>query len=199
MSGSMDGKLLTWGRAVKARTGARLPTLWLFTDTLRGGDPIKAARRLPKGLAGVVFRHDGASNRAALGRELARICRARRLSLVVAGDARLAAALGVGMHLRGGRWPAPLRPRGLTTSSAHGVIELHRARRAGADIIFLSPTFSTKSHPGAPELGPARWARLARTAGEALIFALGGINGANVRRLPRPQCAGVGAIGALGG
>jgi thiamine-phosphate pyrophosphorylase len=152
--------------------------------------------RLPRGLAGVVLRHDGEPGRAALGRDLARICRARRLVLVVAGDARLAAALGAGMHLRAGRWPSVLRRRGFITSSAHEPADLVRARRSGASLAFLSPAFPTLSHPDADALGPVRWTRLARSA-QMPVAALGGVDGAQIRRLPRRICRAVGAIGAL--
>ncbi len=195
----MDPRLIGWARAAagRRRPGRRLPRLWLFTDARRLPDPRPAVARLPIGLGGVVLRHDGEAGRRALGRDLARICRARRLTLVVAGDARLAAALGAGLHLRGGRWPGPVRPRrGLVSSSAHGSAELHRARRAGADLVFLSPVFATASHSGAPALGVLRWSRLARSMGLS-IAALGGINGSSVRRLPRHLCQAVGAIGAL--
>jgi thiamine-phosphate pyrophosphorylase len=200
----MDAKLLAWARAELCRRHRPrcFPPLWLFTDARRLVDPRPVVARLPKGLAGVVLRHDGEPERAALGRALARLCRTRRLRLVVAGDSRLAAALGAGMHLRGGRWPAGLpvlahRRRGaLLTSSAHSRAELLRAARAGADLAFLSPTFTTKSHPGSAALGPLRWGRLAR--GAALpVAALGGIGGASIRRLPRFLCRAAGAIEAL--
>jgi len=179
--------------------------LWLFTDAARGRDPLAAAAGLPRGLAGVVFRHDGVAGRAELGRALALVCRARRLTLTVAGDARLAVALGAGVHLRGGAWPG-LAGRGLLarrarTSSAHTIKEARRARRAGA-VVFVSPAFATASHPGASGLGPIRWARLTRaaqTAAGAGACALGGIDGRSVRRLPGRLLAGAGAIGALGG
>ncbi|HEX5326878.1 MAG TPA: thiamine phosphate synthase [Acetobacteraceae bacterium] len=174
--------------------------LWLFTDSTRLPNPRPAAHHLPIGLAGVVLRHDDAPDRAALGRDLARICRARRLTLVLAGDARLAATLGAGIHLRGGRWLGPLRARHRPlTSSAHSIPELRRAARAGARVVFLSPAFATASHPNLPVLGPVRWAavlRQARIPAAVAVLALGGITGANVRRLPR-SCAGVGAIAAL--
>lgn len=170
--------------------------LWLFTDARRLSDPLGAVARLPSGLCGVVFRHDGDPRRAELGLALARLCRGRRLPLVVAGDWRLAVALRAGLHLRGGR-PPPHAPRWrrLVTSSAHGVAEMRRARRAGAGIAFLSPAFATASHPGVGPLGPTRWGRIARGAGPA-VAALGGIDGATVRRLPR-FCIGAGAIAAL--
>ncbi len=199
----MDGGLHAWARATTARTatargGRRLPALWLFTDAARLADPRDAVARLPRGRVGVVLRHDADPGRAALGRDLARLCRARRLALVVAGDTRLAAALGAGVHLRGGRWPDVRRVRrGLVTSSAHGAAELRRAGRAGAALVFLSPAFPTASHPGAPALGPLRWAALAWRA-PAPVAALGGVTGTSVRRLPRRVCRAVGAIGALG-
>ena len=193
----MDASLLAWATATHRRGGRRLPPLWLFTDSRRLADPRPAVARLPKGLAGVVLRHDAAQDRTALGRDLARICRVRRLLLVVAGDARLAAALRAGVHLRGGRWPGSVRfRRGLLTSSAHNLPELRRARRSGADLAFLGPAFATASHPGASGLGALRWCRLAGRAGLP-VAALGGIDGASVRRLPARLCRAVGAIGAL--
>ena len=169
--------------------------LWLFTDARRLADPLAAAAALPRGLGGVVLRDDGAPGRAALGRALARLCRARGLALSVAGDWRLAAALRAGLHLRGGRRPggAPWRLPAMT-SSAHGVAALRRARRQGA-LAFLSPAFATASHPGAAGLGPCRWGLLARRGG-GQVAALGGIDGRCVRRLP--GCRAAGAIAALG-
>lgn len=191
----MDSRLLAWAHASRRRS--RLPILWLFTDQRRLRDPRPAVARLPRGLAGVVLRHDGEPGRAALGRDLARLCRARRLVLVVAGDTRLAAALHAGVHLRGGHWPGPCRRRGaLVTSSAHGLADLRRARAAGAGLAFLSPAFPTLSHPGTKALGPVRWSRLAQ-ASPVPVAALGGVDGSNIRRLARLSCRAVGAIAAL--
>ncbi len=164
---------------------------------------------MPRG-GGVVFRHDGVPGRAALAARVARACRAGGLALAVAGDPRLAAALGAGLHLRGGRAarahpPGWLRPGAPVTSSAHGRAELRRAARAGAHGVFLSPLFPTASHPGGRALGPVRWAALAlagrgarkgavsRGAGCA-VLALGGVSGATVRRVPR-LASGAGGIG----
>ena len=191
----MDLKLLAWGLR---RKPTPLPRLWLFTDDRRLLDPREAVANLPAGRAGVVLRHDHDPDRAALGRDLARICRERPLTPVVAGDGRLAARLKAGVHLRGGYWPGPLRPVGVVTSSAHSVRDLRRAQRAGAQLVFLSPAFPTASHPGALGLGPLRWAAIARRGnGAGWIGALGGVDGRSVQRLPCRLCRAVGAIGAL--
>jgi thiamine-phosphate pyrophosphorylase len=197
----VDAKLLAWGlrpTGAKRRGARSLPRLWLFTDRDRLADPRAAVAGLPSGRAGVVLRHDGDPGRVALGRDLAAICRQRRLILVVAGDPRLAAALHAGVHLRGGRPSSLIRCRGAVTSSAHSVTQARLAARAGAALIFLSPAFPTASHAGAPALGPLRWAALARRTGASgRIAALGGIDGASIRRLPANLCHAAGAIGAL--
>ncbi|HEY6431213.1 MAG TPA: thiamine phosphate synthase [Acetobacteraceae bacterium] len=225
----MDRKLIAWARAVKERDrGGRLgvsgcgggvggglkacaaggarrrsagpPRLWFFTDSYRGPDPIPVVARLPVGLAGVVVRHDMSPDRAIIAARLARICRSRRLAIVVAADWRMADRLGAGLHLRGGyRCRASLRKGRVVTSSAHSVPDLRRAAAAGAGVVFLSPAFATASHPGSPCLGPIRWGlfvRRARMRGQVRVFALGGVTGGNVRRLPA-FCGGVAAIGAL--
>ena len=192
----MDAGLLSWARAVKQRRRSKFPVLWLFTDAQRLPDPLPAIAGLPKGLCGVIFRHDQIAGRAALARKISTLCRARQIPLVIAGDARLAAATGAGVHLRGGNWPGLIRTRCLITSSAHNLAELRRAEQSGAKIIFLSPAFKTPSHPNQPGLGAARWANIAQQARLAEVYSLGGVNGKNVILLAC-FCAGVGCINGL--
>jgi thiamine-phosphate pyrophosphorylase len=192
----MDGKLIAWARAVKARgsrLGRTLPPLWIFSDRDRLPDPRGVLGGLPKGLCGVVLRPGGADC-AGLARSLARLCRQRRFAMVVAGAPRLAGQVGAGRHLSRGR-PGLGGSAGLWTASAHGRVELVRAWRLGVDAVFLSPVFPTASHPGSAALGVVRWAALVRTA-RVPVLALGGITAATARQLPRRACAGVGVIGA---
>uniref|UniRef100_UPI001081BD9B thiamine phosphate synthase n=1 Tax=Crenalkalicoccus roseus TaxID=1485588 RepID=UPI001081BD9B len=160
-------------------------------------DPRAAAARLPPGAA-VVAR--GLAPGVLAG--LAALARRRRLRLLVAGDGRLALRHGAGLHLPDrpgvpGLLPFLLaRRRGLPLSAAaHGRAGLARGRRLAADAVILSPVFPTASHPGAPALGPWRWAALARRAGRPVV-ALGGIGPGNALRLPR-HAAGLAAITAL--
>ncbi|TDH61654.1 thiamine phosphate synthase, partial [Dankookia rubra] len=136
---------------------------------------------------------------------LAAIARRRRLVLVVAGNGRLALRHGAGLHLPDRRTGTELLPFLLArrrrplllTLAAHGRPGLARARRLGADAVLLSPVFPTASHPGAPALGPLRWAALARRGGRRAMVALGGVGPANAGRLPR-WTAGFAAIDGLG-
>lgn len=197
----MDGRLVTWARAVKARQrrgGAPpVPVLFLFTDR-RLPDPVALVRRLVarralRGLLGVIVRGTPDARRS-LAAALRPLCAAHGVALLVAGDVP---ARGVGLHLPGGRRPRrrlPGRPT-LLTAAAHDAAALRRARRCGADLAFLSPVFPTASHPGARPLGPARFARLAGGCGLP-VAALGGVDGRSARGLPR-RTAGAGAIDAF--
>lgn len=185
------------------RRGRALPVLWLVSDPVRLPDPRAAAARLPRG-AGVLARGLAAPVLAGL----AGVARQRGLRLLIGGDGRAALRHHAGLHLperRAGRGLLPFllaRRRGVPfaalTLSAHGAAAATaRARRCGADLAFLSPAFATASHPGAPGLGPHRWARLARAL-PCPAVALGGIATATAARLPR-HAAGLAAIGGLAG
>ena len=148
-----------------------LPRLWLMTDERQGEDLWAALERLPKG-AGVVFRHYGLAprERRQLFERLRRVAGRRRLFLLAAGGG----LRGSGVH--GGRG------RGFRSASAHGLAEVRAAERSGASLVFLSPVFATRSHEGAPTLGPDGFARLAR-ATHLPVIALGGMNAQRAREL----------------
>lgn len=151
--------------------------------------------RLPRGISGVVFRHDGTPGRAALARRISLLCRARRITLVIAGDWRMAATCRAGLHLRGGAAPRTRYRGPITTASAHDRAQIVAATRAGVTIAFLSPAFATASHPGERPLDAVRWAGLAQAC-KTPVLALGGVAGRAPLRLAT-ICAGFGAIGAL--
>ncbi len=166
-----------------------LPIRWLMTDERMGDALWPALRRLPPG-AGIVFRHHAtpAPRRARLWRRVRRIARARRLVLVVAGDPLPGAD---GIH---GAARASTRGSGLRTRAAHDRAQALAGARAGADLLFVSPVFPTRSHPGAPALGIARTLRIARGLRPAII-ALGGMTPARCPPL-RPHLHGWAAIDA---
>ncbi len=182
--------------------GSGLPPLILMTDSVRLADPLAAVAALHPGTA-MILRHYDVADRAGLARALARACRARRVRLLIAGDVRLALAVGAGgVHLPEfmvtGRpeWRAWWRPGWLVTAAAHSPGALFRAARAGADAALLSPVFATASHPEAMPIGTARFAAWARN-GPLPVYALGGVNAANFSRLRAAGAAGFAGIGGL--
>jgi thiamine-phosphate pyrophosphorylase len=160
-----------------------LPRLWLMTDERQSEGLWQSLERLPKG-SGVVFRHYGlaAADRRRLFERVRRVARRRRLLLLAAGPE----LRGDGVH--GGR-------HGGFSASAHDLRELKAAERKGAKLVFLSPAFETRSHPGARALGPVRFGLIARQA-RVPVIALGGVDSRRALRLPHAYgWAGIDAWG----
>lgn len=159
----------------------------------RGGDPVAAARALPKG-SGVVFRHHqlAKAERRALFEAVRQVCRIRRHLLLLADAPAVALAWSAdGAHERSAR-----RSRGLRGVAVHDRRELALARRTSADLIFVSPVFVTRSHPDARTLGAVRLGLL--LAGNRIpAVALGGMSVGGMKRLSGLPLHGWAAIDAL--
>jgi thiamine-phosphate pyrophosphorylase len=148
-----------------------LPRLWLMTDERQGDGLMAAVARLPAG-AGIVFRHyslDEARRRALFDR----VRRAHAGMILLAGQA---AAWGAdGSH---GRGPGA----GFRSAPAHDLAGIRAAEAAGASLVFLSPVFATRSHPGRTPLGPDQFRALAGAA-RLPVIALGGMNAERAKGL----------------
>lgn len=172
-----------------------------FTDPARTPDPAAVLARLPRG-CGVIYRAFGAPDAACVGRRLVRIAHRRGLVILAGADPALAAAMGAdGVHLpersaaraRGLRMA---RPGWIVTSAAHSASAIVRARRTGADAVFVAPVFESASRSAGRPLGPLRFCAL--VAGARLpVYALGGVDGQTARRIARSGAAGLAAVGAL--
>lgn len=170
-----------------------LPDLWLVSDERVDAHLPRALARLPQG-SGLVFRHYGLmpGNRHDRFRVLARIARRYGHRIVLSGTPRQArrwradGAYGGPERLAAG--PAALR---LVT--VHSLRELTRANLGRADLVLLSPVFPTRSHPGAPALGPIRF-RLLAARSLAPVVALGGMNARRARVLRVRKWAAIQAL-----
>ena len=159
-----------------------LPRVWLLSDARNDAAISESLRRLPRG-SGFVFRHYHLESEERRRRfnALRRVARARGHVVALSGDAALAGAWGADAVYGP---PAAMRhARGLLRlATVHSLRELGMARRAGADMVFVSPVFATRSHPGGATLGPARAMLLARRAAMPVAF-LGGMTAARAGRL----------------
>jgi thiamine-phosphate pyrophosphorylase len=170
---------------------ARLPRIWLLTDERQGEALWPALAKLPRG-SGVIMRHYSLheKERRALFTRIRAITDRRRLTLLLSADPRRADQWGAdgsysdanGRRKAGRLWAA----------AVHDLAEIRRAERQGANLLLLSPLFSTRSHPGAHALGPTGFARLAR-ATRLPVIALGGVQARHARLLHR-----IGAYGWAG-
>lgn len=152
-----------------------LPRTWLVTDERQGDGLLPALARLPN-RPGILFRHYSSTERRALF-DAVRAARPDAL-LLLAGPPERAASWGAdGWH---GWHPG----EGLHSASVHDLRELRRAEALGAALVFVSPVYPTRSHPGSAVLGPRRFAILAAKARRPVI-ALGGVTHENAPKLMR--------------
>ena len=159
----------------------RLPHLWLLSDARNDAVLERALRRLPRA-SGFVFRHYHlpAPQRRARFARLLRLARARGHVALLADAAPTAR-----------RWGADgnYGPAGML-ATAHSLRELARVNRSRATAVLLSPVFPTRTHPGAPVLGPLKF-RLLAARSRVPVVALGGMNPATARRLGWPRWAAI--------
>ena len=163
-----------------------LPFLWLLSDPRNDAVLETALAALPKG-SGFVFRHYHLHPQARRTRfdMLADIARQRGHRVVLSDSPVTARRWGAD----GVYGAASRMPRGdtmLKLATAHDWKEIVAAKRVGADGIFLSPVFTTRSHHDAKPLGPVRFRMLAAKAAVPVI-ALGGMNEHSARRLGWPR------------
>jgi len=174
-------------------TTQRWPDAWLMTDE-RMAEKLWPALECAGDLgAGVILRHHATDpeRRTVIGRKVADLAHKRGLVLGVARDAVLARELGARLVHNPGEVTL-----GLPFSRAvHDEAEAVAARDAGAALVFVSPLYPTRSHPGAPALGEKEAARLATMAGVP-AYALGGIGAEDVRR--QRKLKGLGFAGWAG-
>lgn len=166
-----------------------LPRLWLMTDERQGDHLWSALEKLPRG-AGIVFRHYSLppKERRRLFARIRKETRRKGLLLIAAnGFFRSADGLHNG-RFRGG----------LRTASAHNLAELKAAERRQAMLVFLSPVFSTRSHPDARPLGRVRFGLLARRV-RTPVIALGGMDSRRWRSLRALGAYGFAGIDAWSG
>ncbi|MFZ2031213.1 MAG: thiamine phosphate synthase [Vitreimonas sp.] len=190
--------LAALARSLNRHAGAPpVPALYFFTDPDRTPDPVAIARTLPAETA-VVYRHFGAPERTRVARQLATVCRSRRLVLMIAADPDLAERVGAaGVHWPGRRLPPQRDERfSSVTVSAHSREAVARAEIWGADACVLGPVFQTRSESGHTPLGLFRASQIAR--GSIIpVIALGGVALSNASKLSGRGFAGFAAVDAF--
>lgn len=167
-----------------------LPRTWLVSDERQGDSLLPAVERLPFG-SGILLRHYSLpeAQRRTLFLKIRAVGRRRGHLLLLSGTPAQARIWGAdGWHGRG-------RGAGLHSASVHNLAEMRAAERAGASILFVSPVYPTRSHPGAAGLGASGFARLARRT-DLPVIALGGVDGEKAPKLMALGAYGWAAVDA---
>lgn len=144
------------------------PQAWLLTDERMGAGLWRVLRTVPRG-GGLVVRHLSEPHRPHLLRRIRRLARSRDLLLLDEAEGSVA--------------------------RVHDMRELRRALGRRTPLIFISPLFPTRSHPGRKPLGRMRAATLARLAG-GRAHALGGMDAGRFADVRRLGFAGWGGVDA---
>ena len=174
----------------------KLPAAWLLSDERNDAGLEEALRRLPRG-SGFVYRHYHLPPQERVARfdALARIARGRGHLVLLADSAMTAREWGADGIYGAPRALYPRRRDLVLVATAHSVRELGLAARLRADAAMLSPVLPTRSHPGAPTLGRARFGLLARAA-PLPVIALGGMDAKAARSLRWPRFAAIDGLSA---
>jgi len=173
-----------------------------MTDHEVQGNAADIIDAVPRGTI-VCLRDYVMKGRAAYAARLALRSRERGVRFIVAGDVALALKVGAwGVHMPEALVPASIiaiqsaRRRGLkvTTPVHTAAAAAWLARRPTlCDAALIAPAFATRSHPGAPSLGPLGTAQL-RQLLPIPAYALGGITpttGARLAGIPLCGIAGI--------
>lgn len=177
-----------------------LPPFILMSD--ENYDPFAQLAALPqKGI--FILRHYGTSNRKSLVAKLITSARNQKKLLLLAStfrnDFSLAFCLRAnGVHLPEWQLGATLikrkHPNWLISAAVHSRKGLIKAESIGADFAVLAPALKSKNNRAA--LNPVRIASLTLSSHIA-VYALGGVNPSNARRLQATGIAGWAAVSAF--
>lgn len=165
------------------------PYLWLLSDARNDAALETCLRALPGG-SGFVFRHyhlEPAARRARFD-HLAAIARSGGHCVILAADSWSDAEEWGADGLYGAHHTiSGVQPSGLLwLATAHNGQEIAAANRHGADGIFLSPVFATRSHPGGATLGLQGFHILAQQS-QVPVIALGGMTADRAEMLGWPR------------
>ncbi len=174
---------------------AKLPLLWLLGDERNDAALEHTLQKLPHG-SGFIYRHYHLSDGPRHTRfdELSALARTLGHQVILSADAAIAQAWGAdGIY---GPPQSMANAAGLMRLvTVHDAAEIAAANRIGADAALLSPVFPTRSHPGAPALGPAGFRELAKLA-KMPVIALGGMTAETARELDWPRWAAIDGLGS---
>lgn len=127
-------------------------------------------------------------------------CRKAGAEVLINADLTLALELGVGVHLRSTQLHElqrrPLADGALVGASCHTVEDLLRAEHLACDFAVLGPVHATATHPELKGIGWTKFAAMRETT-SLPIYAIGGMNPANIEVARAHGAQGIAAIRAL--
>ena len=191
-------KLLFFSRKMRLFSNTLLPALICILDEINLAKYTKIIPLLKNnGMVIIRVRNPKES----LVRKIAVLCQRYRVKLLIAADPYLALKVkAAGLHIseksfnRLKHWRNK-QPQWIITAAAHTVGKIRLIKEMHLSAAIYSAVFPTTTHPVIP-LGVMRFMHnLQKT--DFTVYALGGINVVNIRRLQYAELGGVAAISAF--
>lgn len=153
----------------------KMPKVWLMTDERADATLEKAVTALPRG-SGVVFRHYHLDREARRERFLSvKHIAHKRDHLILLADSPCVARKWGSDGVHGRQWKRSEKADLIHSAPVHNLQEIMIANQNGVDMFFLSPAFSTRSHPGQRPLPHLRISQLVTRCNGPVIL-LGGMS-----------------------
>lgn len=171
------------------------PQIWLMTDERNDAVLEDSIKSLPRG-SGIIFRHYHLEPGQRYDRfQTIKTCARRRDHIILlAGPPILARQWGAdGVH--GRQWKRHQTAGLIHSAPVHGPREIWLANHHGADLLFLSPAFVTRSHPGQRPLNHLQLKKLVNLSRKPVIL----LGGMTARRFRQQEHLGVHGWAAIDG
>lgn len=188
----------------------KLPQAVFFSDRKLGYDLKDVVTKLPPHAAIIIRDYDlNFNQRYQLAKEVMRLARPLKIKVLIGKDLRLAQRVKAdGVHFSDyDHLPLSLQnkaPRSFIFSFAcHHLQSIMHAKNLGADMVFISPIFQTKSHENVKAIGlenlqqyllKISFKTKSRFYCKHHLYALGGINLTTIASIQKLDLAGYGAI-----
>lgn len=171
---------------------------WIFLDSERIEDykifldSIPASNKIA-----VVMRQKNRKNLYYKSKSLLRICKKKRFKFLISSNLAIARAIGAdGVHYSKQINYAKKYRDMIVSCSCHGKNDFRRVKRLKADIVFISPLYSTESDKKKTPLGLKKISLLANYI-KCQYSLLGGVNYNNIKSLRNRGISSVSGLGYI--
>ena len=158
--------------------------IWVFLDSDRINSYKKFINLIPSSKnIGIIFRSKKIEKEYYHAKELLRLCRKKKFTLLISSSYMIAKSIGAdGVH-----YPKAFRysrkdKKLLITCSYHGYYDVKRIKQLNAKMVFISPIFLTNSNINKKERGIIKISFLANYI-KTQYSVLGGVRESNIKLL----------------
>ncbi len=155
--------------------------------------------RLPKHKSAVILRMYLHPSRSKIAHKVSQLCKQHNIKLLIAGDPQLALSIKAdGLHISENSfsklksWRQKM-PHWIITAAAHSLKKIYTIKKYNLSAALYSPVFQTASHSHTNNIGIIKFTHTVSKV-RFPVYALGGINLANIKQFKNTNIAGLAGI-----